>query len=79
MDNLLDVWEKYRLGDSLTDKEMIAIFTQVVQALPYVEARGTEYHLVRSDMYRIINDLEGYLRARKYNIKHTDNNVIISK
>lgn len=65
-DYINEIWKKYRKGDHVTDQELGLMYCQIMTALPYLESRGTEYNIVKTDTYIRKNEITEYLLARGY-------------
>lgn len=77
--DMVELWARYRRGDPATDAELIAMYRQIEAAMPYIDSRRAEYHLVLVDTYRIQGEIEGYLRARGYNLERAADGMNIIK
>jgi hypothetical protein len=57
------MWERWACAHRLTKAEVKALIKQTEAALPYLRARGAEYHLARAATLRDLAGLKDYLEA----------------
>lgn len=63
---LNDIYEKYRVGDSLTDEELGYALDQLNKVNDILNELGNkDYILVQRDIYRIIRNLSDFSYYRK--------------
>lgn len=68
--DLKAAWDKFSVGDSISDEELDGMIKQTEAALPYLIARS-EYTLARRDAAITLNRLQSYQQARKADRKTT--------
>jgi hypothetical protein len=61
---LKSAWKAFRVGDPISNKDLLAMYRQVQEALPYLEARLPEFYLAFAETNRDLNTIKGYIEAR---------------
>src|SRR5512147_891128 len=65
---LKEAWNKLKLGDPLTDQELLLMWQQADRALDYFDVRGKEMYLASVETTLKKNQIEMYLNARGYDV-----------
>jgi len=61
---LKEAWQALRVGDHISDADLLAMHKQLKAAQPYLEDRLPEFYLAFCATNRDVVTIEGYIDAR---------------
>jgi hypothetical protein len=62
--SLNNAWKALRMGNHISDNDLLAMEEQLKNALPYLGDRCPEFYLAFSATNRDLSTIQGYLLAR---------------